>query len=224
MLAVAQSSSWRLRSSPYVVPSGEMPAQVEHESIVGAHVGATDASDGVLARRAADGGGVGAREAEAELCRRFAPRVRLYGLKHLRDEDRARDLVQAVLVTVITALRAGRVEDCDRIDRFVLGTARNVSMKMRTQDMRATPMAPSELPEVAAMIAVRETAVDIEALMRCIARLEQRAQTVLHLSFYRDKQAEEIAAVLETTAGNVRVVRHRAIAQLKNCLAAGEAA
>ncbi|HTL34025.1 MAG TPA: sigma factor-like helix-turn-helix DNA-binding protein, partial [Kofleriaceae bacterium] len=89
---------------------------------------------------------------------------------------------------------------------------------------RATPMAPSELPEMVVAATAREASVDVEALMRCIARLEQRAQTVLHLSFYRDKQADEIAAVLDTTAGNVRVVRHRAIAQLKNCLAAGEAA
>src|SRR6478672_5621421 len=114
-------------------------------------------SDAQLARRAATGSD---RAAEAELCRRFAPRIRLYGLKHLRDEDRARDLVQAVLVTVITALRAGRVEDCERIDRFMLGTARNVTMKMREQDGRATPTAPNELPEVVAMIAVRETSVD----------------------------------------------------------------
>ena len=28
--------------------------------------------------------------AESELYRRFAPRVRLYGLRHLRDEDAAR--------------------------------------------------------------------------------------------------------------------------------------
>jgi RNA polymerase sigma-70 factor (ECF subfamily) len=196
-----------------------MPAPVELDTIANAHVGA--ATDAMLARRAATGSD---REAEAELCRRFAPRVRLYGLKHLRDEDRARDLVQAVLVTVITALRAGRVEDCDRIDRFMLGTARNVSMKMRDQDARATPMAPDELPQMVAAATTREVSVDIEALMRCIARLEQRAQTVLHLSFYRDKQADEIATVLDTTAGNVRVVRHRAIAQLKNCLAAGEAA
>src|ERR1043165_6688164 len=179
-----------------------------------------DHADAELSRRATTGD----RAAEAELCRRFAPRVRLYGLNHLRDEDRARDLVQAVLVTVITALRAGRVEDCDRIDRFMLGTARNVSMKMRDQDARATPMAPDELPQMVAAATTREASIDVEALMRCIARLEQRAPTVLHLSFYRDKQADEIATVLDTTAGNVRVVRHRAIAQLKNCLAAGEAA
>ena len=180
-----------------------------------------DATDAELARLAFRGA---SREAEAELCRRFAPRIRLYGLKHLRDEERARDLVQAVLAVVIEALRAGRVEDCERIDRFMLGTARNVSAKFRDQDGRATPMAPHELPELEALVTASEARVDVESLLRCISQLEMRAQTVVHLSFYRDKQADEIASVLDTTAGNVRVLRHRALAQLRDCMAAKEVA
>jgi RNA polymerase sigma-70 factor (ECF subfamily) len=53
---------------------------------------------------------------------------------------------------------------------------------------------------------------------RCLHRLDARARTVLHLAFTRDKPAAEIARVLETTAGNVRVLRHRAVAQLRRCL------
>src|SRR5690349_19763658 len=77
------------------------------------------------------------RAAETELCRRFAPRVRLYGLKHLRDEDRARELVQTVLVAMIEALRAGRVEDPERFDRFVLGMCRNLAGRARYHEARA---------------------------------------------------------------------------------------
>ena len=75
--------------------------------------------------------------AEAELCRRFAPRIRLYGLRHLRDEDRAADLVQAVLLAVLQAARAGRIADPDRVDRFMLGTSRNVALRMRETDGRS---------------------------------------------------------------------------------------
>lgn len=42
----------------------------------------------------------------------------------------------------------------------------------------------------------------------------------MQLSFFRERSADEIAEVLETTAGNVRVVRHRAVAQLRQCLEA----
>ncbi len=36
----------------------------------------------------------GARDAEAELYARLAPRVRLYGLRHLRDPQAAADLTR----------------------------------------------------------------------------------------------------------------------------------
>jgi hypothetical protein len=38
------------------------------------------------------------------------------------------------------------------------------------------------------------------------------------LSFNEERSAEEIAARLETTPGNVRLLRHRAVAQLRRCL------
>jgi RNA polymerase sigma-70 factor, ECF subfamily len=155
--------------------------------------------------------------AEAELCRLFAPRVRLYGLKHLRDEERARELVQAVLVAMIEALRSGRVEDPERFDRFVLGMCRNLASRARYSESRAVPTADIELEG----LMPSHTGLDVGALMNCMGKLDERARTVLHLSFYRDKSADEIAAVLETSAGNIRVVRHRAVAQLRACL--GEA-
>src|SRR6478672_7029961 len=87
------------------------------------------AADGELVHLIAAGAD-DAPAAEAELCRRFAPRIRLYGLRHLRDEDRAADLVQAVLLAVLQAARAGRIADPERVDRFMLGTSRNVSRRM----------------------------------------------------------------------------------------------
>jgi RNA polymerase sigma-70 factor (ECF subfamily) len=173
---------------------------------------ATHASEEEVARRVA----AGDRAAEVELCRRFAPRVRLYGLRHLREEERARDLVQSVLLVVLEALRAGKVDEPEHIDRFVLGTARNLSMKQRAADDRTELREPgdldvhSHLPEHAA--------VDAGALFGCIEGLEPRARTILFMSFYRDKTAQEIAGALQTTAGNVRVLRHRAFAQLRDCL------
>jgi RNA polymerase sigma-70 factor (ECF subfamily) len=163
---------------------------------------------------------VAARDAaaETELCRRFAPRVRLYGLKHFRDEDRARELVQAVLVAMIEALRNGRVEDPERFDRFVLGMCRNLTSRARHVEARAVATDVAELDLEAVMPSY--AALDFDALMSCLAKLDARSRTVLHLAFARDKSAEEIAAVLETSAGNVRVVRHRAIGQLRECMGA----
>ena len=157
----------------------------------------------------------GSPDAEAELCRRYAPRARLYGLRHLRDDDRARDLAQAVLLAVLEAARAGRIEDPERVDRFVLGTCRHVALRMRERDGRAEPVADEQLDAIAVD---PPELVDRGALMRCVAGLDARARRVVMLSFQEERSADEIAALLATTAGNVRVVRHRAVAALRRCL------
>src|SRR5512141_2847316 len=82
-------------------------------------MGVNDASDhdrlddAALVRRIAaapDGGDVAA---ETELYRRLAPRVRLYGLKHLRDAQAASDLVQQVLMLTLERLRGGKLRDAE---------------------------------------------------------------------------------------------------------------
>ena len=77
-------------------------------------------SDADLAQRIAEGH----RDAEAEVCRRMGPRIRLYGLRHLRSGSAADDLVQQVLLKLLEALRAGRVREPDKLPQFVLGTCR----------------------------------------------------------------------------------------------------
>ena len=157
-----------------------------------------------------------ARDAEEELCRRFGPRARLYGLRHLRDEDLARELAQSVLLAVLVAIRQGRVTEPEHIDRFVLGTCRNVAGRMREAAARVTPVEAMDL-DVVAVIPELEV-VETGPLVRCLAALGERARLVVHLSFHAEHSTEEIAARLETTVGNVRVLRHRAVAQLRQCL------
>ncbi len=159
-----------------------------------------------------------AREAEEALCRSFAPRARLYGRKHLRDEERARDLAQAVMLAVLEAARAGRVEDPARIDRFVLGTCRNVALRMRETERRARPTTHEELDLLGASYVPDVEVIDTGALARCLAHLDARGRTVVYLAFTEGRSAEQIARAIDTTAGNVRVLRHRAVAQLRRCL------
>src|SRR5919106_1638895 len=64
-------------------------------------------SDEALARRIADGPRGSTDAEEAELYRRFAPRVRLYGRRHLPNAAGADDLAQDVLLLTIERLHAG---------------------------------------------------------------------------------------------------------------------
>jgi RNA polymerase sigma-70 factor (ECF subfamily) len=214
---------WRTRSACEVAPSRAAAARSHAGSVRKAwyrpgvdrdaiDAGLVDAPDGEIVRRIA-AGAQDAHAAEAELVRRFAPRVRLYGLRHLRDEDRALDLVQTVLVGVLVAARAGRVNELDRVDRFVLGTCRNVASRARDTEKRAELVGSFEehlAPEV--------EHVDLTELMRCYAQLDDRARLVVGLSFHEERSADEVATHLGTTAGNVRVLRHRAVAALRRCL------
>jgi RNA polymerase sigma-70 factor, ECF subfamily len=172
------------------------------------------ATDGDLVQ-AICAGGTSARNAEALLCARYAPRVRLYGLRHLRDEQRARDLVQSVLIGVLQAARAGRVQDLDKVDRFVLGTCRNTMLRMRELDARTVPVPDEELLAVA--IEPPES-LDLGRLIHCVSLLEERARQVTLLSFQQERSADEIAGALGMSEGNVRVVRHRALLALRRCL------
>jgi RNA polymerase sigma-70 factor (ECF subfamily) len=174
--------------------------------------------DAELVRRIADSGEA-AREAERRLCRRYGPRALLYGLRHLREADQARELAQSVLLAVLLAVRNRRVAEPEHLDRFVLGTCRHLAARMREHVARATP---TELAELDVAVEVPEpVTVDLPALTRCLAALDARARLVVQLSFYEERSAEEIAERLGTTAGNARVLRHRAVARLRRCLDGG---
>jgi RNA polymerase sigma-70 factor, ECF subfamily len=158
-----------------------------------------------------------AREAEAALCRRYAPRIRLYGQRHLRDAEAARDLLQNVLLGVLEAVRAGRVREPDHLDRYILGICRNAVLRQRQKRARDLPTDAEDLESMLVTSDPPET-VDGRALSACMDQLEPRARQVATLAFRDDRSADEIAGALSTTSGNVRVIRHRALAALRRCL------
>lgn len=158
---------------------------------------------------------------EAELCRRFLNRARLYGLRHLRfDVTAAEDLAQQVMMVVIEALRAGRVKDLELIDRFMLGTCRNVAHSMRRTRQREEDTERRLSSELGNAVVPPWEMVESRRVEECLAALAPREARVLQLLFQDGETAADVAALLGTTAGNVRVIRHRAIARLRECVGA----
>jgi RNA polymerase sigma-70 factor (ECF subfamily) len=175
-----------------------------------------DAEDAAALVARIGGGGSGAAQAEAALCRRYAPRVRHYGERHLRDPEAVRDLTQIVLLGLLEAARAGRVREPEHLERFILGICRNTAIRLRQKGER---LQPSEGAFLEALLVTEEReAIDGRALSRCLERLEPRARTVVTLAFRDERTAEEIGAALGISAGNARVIRHRALAALRDCL------
>lgn len=156
--------------------------------------------------------------AEAELYRRLAPRVRLYGRRHLRDDDAADDLMQQVMAMTIEKLRAGELREPDRITSFVFGCCRRVVIEMKRGERRREELLGQygfELEPADISIAPR---LDEARVARCLEALAERERAVMIMSFYEDEPADRVGSMLGISEGNVRVIRHRAMQRLRDCV------
>ncbi len=182
---------------------------------------ATQDRDAELACRIAQAAPGRDLDAESELYRRLAPRVRRYGLRHLRDDHAAADLMQQVMVLAIEQLREGRLREPQRIVSFVFGTCRMTLLDMRRGQQRRDALLERHGDD---MLQVADIAVaprhDHERVADCLDRLSERERSVIVLSFYEEQPADAVAGALGLSAGNVRVIRHRSIGRLRECLGA----
>ena len=185
-----------------------------------------DLDDGALARRVAAAGGSQDAQAEGELYRRLARRARLYGLRHLRDEQAAADLAQQVLLTTLERLRAGEVREPEKIASFVLGMCRMTVLEIRRGSRRREELLEKWVPAFAGLTEgepyemPEPIALDPDRLAGCLEALPERERSVIVMSFFAGKQADEVGAELGITGGNVRVIRHRALGRLRECMGA----
>jgi RNA polymerase sigma-70 factor (ECF subfamily) len=63
---------------------------------------------------------------------------------------------------------------------------------------------------------------DIVRLRACLEKLPTRERAIAILTFYAEQSGDQIARELSMTPGNVRVVRHRAVAHLQECMGLGD--
>ncbi|MBE7484683.1 MAG: sigma-70 family RNA polymerase sigma factor [Polyangiaceae bacterium] len=177
----------------------------------------TDAAeDAELVRRVATGEERAA--AERAFCQRYAARIRRYAERHLRDPDAVLDLTQQALLGVIEAMRAGRIDDPARLGAFVLSTCRHLSWDANRAAARQERVRRALGAEPLPMVELSDSSLDSVRLGHCLSRLAERERSVVLLTYCEDWPGPRIADELGTTAGNVRVLRHRAIEKLWACL------
>jgi RNA polymerase sigma-70 factor (ECF subfamily) len=170
--------------------------------------------DAELARRI----GSGDSEAEAELFRRMAPRIRLYGLRHLRDQCASEDLTQEVLITTLEALRAGRLREPEKLASFVLGTCRMTVLNLRRGAQRKERLLDQFGADLLMPVQPSIPNLDHQLLTRCVQKLKERERAVVVMTFYDEKTSADVADFLGVSEANTRVIRHRAIHQLRDCM------
>ena len=179
---------------------------------------ATCRSPAACADRASAAGA--APQAEAELYRLLAPRVRRYGLRHLRDPHAAADLMQHVMTSPSSS--CGR--PAARAGTRSLLRARHMPADgdgpppRRTAPRRVAAALCGRLPLADLHVAPR---LDHQRVAECLERLGSRERSVLVITFYDDQPSEAVGGELGLSPGNVRVIRHRGLDNLRRCVDAG---
>ena len=175
-------------------------------------------SDEALARRIAGSPAGSANAEEAELYRRFAPRVRLYGRRHLHDGAAADDLAQDVLLRTIERLRAGEVRQPADIGSFILGTSRMMAQSQRRVARRREALAVRFMETAVETAPLSIATLDAPRVGACLRALAERDRLVVLLTFYAEREAPRIAEDLGVSPGAGRALRHRAMARLRDCV------
>ena len=163
--------------------------------------------------RVADRIRAGDPAAEEEFVREFGERVRVFVVMRTRDREAARDLGQDIMISVLTALRDGRLRDSDRLAAFVYGTARNlVNNYLRTRRDERTG---GPLPDVAATSAdpsaAFETGQRQSLVRRALARMSRTDRGILLLTLVDGLKPGEIGHRLGLNAEVVRARKSRAL-------------
>ena len=177
-----------------------------------------DEDDAALVRRIAAAAPGRDTAAESEVCRRFAPRIRLFGLRHLRGEAAAADLMQEALLIALQRLRVASLREPGRLASYVLGIARQCMLDWRRNTARRERILesfPLDLPPLSEEPA---EPIDDGRLRHCLGGLSERERAVLLLTFYDNCSADAVAVELGLSGANVRVIRHRGLQRLRDCM------
>lgn len=125
-----------------------------------------------------------------------------------------------MLLLFVEAVRGGRVEHGERVGGFVLGICRNLAFERARQRERREALWQTygAALETTTVQAVDSEPYRIAHLEDCLSQLSRRAREVVRLGFVDALDHEEVARELDITPQNARVLRHRSLASLRECM------
>lgn len=169
-----------------------------------------------LAERAAQGD----RAAAGTLCERFVPAVRAFARRRLVTTEAVDEFTQDVMLVLLEALGAGKLEDPARLPGFVLGICKNLARDRARQRERRTGLLATYAAEFASFAPAtpEKPTYEIMHLEDCLVSLSARAREMVRLAYGEAASPAEIARALAVSEGNARVLRHRTLAALRECM------
>jgi RNA polymerase sigma-70 factor (ECF subfamily) len=71
---------------------------------------------------------------------------------------------------------------------------------------------------VASLQAIERDSYEIAHLEDCLSQLSKRARDLVRLGYVESRAHDEVAAELDISPANARVLRHRALSSLRECM------
>lgn len=148
--------------------------------------------------------------AEARLVQAFQRAVLALLGARTSDREGARDLSQEVFMSVLVALRAGKLREPERLAGYVAGTARNLAMRHH-RGRRMEVGRPLDTEPAVAPADGLEQAERLELVRRGLERLEPDEREVLELTWRQGLEPRAIALRLGLSDEVVRARKSRGL-------------
>lgn len=163
---------------------------------------------------------LGESEADAELVEQFYCRVFAMALARTGDQEVARDLAQEVMISVLSALREGRLRNHDGLAGYICTTARNrISYFHRRRGQQKEVALPTdveiELPDPEQCFVSAERS---QLALQAIQSLKTSDQAILQSSLIDGLKPAEIAAQMGLSSEVVRKRKSRALRHVREFL------
>lgn len=155
----------------------------------------------------------------------YYPKIYSYIYKHLGHKEDAEDMTNMVFlscyqkfnefdeskasITTWLYVIAG-----NRLKNYYRDKKQNVSMDSE-EGLAFFEALSSEKDEVEQAVLMEET---MSVLEQAVDSLSEKQKKIIRMRFYEDKSATEMAKILGTTSGNVRVLQNRALIKLRDIL------
>ena len=161
----------------------------------------------------------GDQSAEEELVAQFGRGIYLIILARVRRIQVADALAQETLVSVLQALREGKLRQQDRLPAYVAGTARNMAkayLRTKQRRERLAPHGPAGEERNPELDSQRSE--QLRFAHECLAKLSLDDREILLLSLVEELDPAEIAKRLKIKPDAVRQRKFRAMRRARQTL------
>jgi len=159
----------------------------------------------------------GDADAEALLYEKFSARVYFTALSETHSKEDAEDVRAETFLRVIQALRQDKLHSADSLPAFIVGITLNVIRELVRQKYRADSLEDYE-DDIARDDSMEAAFLDAETgreLEKAAQQLKPREQQLLRMYYFEELPKEEIARKLGIKAERVRLLKSRALQQLR---------